>query len=177
MSKRIVTSIISISAIVLTLIGCGNISDTASSAATLSSQPQAKEKNLVDAAFEYKGNTFSLFDDPNTVINKLATCDNGEASTYLHLDKEYFDGYNSPTIDYEVSNNSTFMYTVSDESVRTSNGISIGSTQDEVIAAYDNAGERIGNWILCDFEDYYIIFYFDDDDKVYKIEYVINDTK
>lgn len=80
-------------------------------------------------------------------------------------------------MDYEIMNNSTFMYAISDESVLTSNGISIGSTQDEVIAAYDNAGERIGNWILCNFKDYYIIFYFDDDDKVYKIEYVINDTK
>lgn len=177
MSKRIVTSIISISAIVLTLMGCGNISDTASSAATLSSQPQTKEKNLADAAFEYKGNMLSLFDDPNTVIDILSKCDTGEVSTYLHFNKEYFDGYHSPTIDYTMSNDATFMYTISDESVRTSNGISIGSTQDEVIAAYDNAGERIGNWILCNFEDYYIIFYFDDDDKVYKIEYVINDTK
>ena len=159
------------------LMGCGAVSDNASKDASSVQQSQTEEKNLVDAAFEYKENTFSLFDDPNIVIDKLTACDTGKSSTYIHLDKEYYDGYQSPTMDYEIMNNSTFMYAISDESVRTSNGISIGSTQDEVIAAYDNAGERIGNWILCDFEDYYIIFYFDDDDKVYKIEYVINDTK
>lgn len=159
------------------LMGCGAVSDNASKDASSVQQSQTEEKNLVDAAFEYKGNMLSLFDDPNTVIDILSTCDTGEVSTYLHFNKEYFDGYHSPTIDYTMSNDATFMYTISDESVRTSNGISIGSTQDEVIAAYDNAGERIRNWILCDFEDYYIIFYFDDDDKVYKIEYVINDTK
>lgn len=131
----------------------------------------SEEPALPDSSFEYNGKVASINDDIETILGVISTEENQTGDTsgniyYIDTDRmvlftEEIDGVKTPA-----------QLTVHDENLKTSKGISVGSTEEEVKAAYgEPASEAIeGNHILnYEFGDCGITFALED--KVVAITY------
>ena len=155
MKKRSTTAILLASVMMFGLMGCGNTSaETTETTETAEVEDDGErgDTNLkpADASFEYNGKTMSFTDDAQTLIaalDSIATksgegdVDGIDGGKYYEYDKNS-DNPNLTVIVMKVDGKDTVGYlSVENEGFKTSNGIGIGSTMEEVEAAYGNPSE------------------------------------
>lgn len=163
---------ITIPAIVLAsviLFGCTPIPtdyETASTEATSDSSI-----SLADDQFEFNGKTVSVLDDVPYIFEVLGTPYKKEAFPEPHQDRvDYYYGSDDKYVALNTGNidgkDCPFYIIICDNNIKTSKGIGLGSTEDEVRAAY---GEPTDSWeegnhsISYDFERFELVFSFLDE--------------
>lgn len=130
-----------------------------------------------DASFEYNGNTITYSkDDIEKIKSALGkpTLEDQAPSSDDPSDKLYTYGEFPNSIDLTEIGGKASTITIYDTSIKTSRGISIGSTYKDVIAAYGDAelSKLDGsNEIDYAFDNYVLIFFFDNNEKVKAILY------
>ena len=208
MKKR--TSFLIISAMVLTLAGCGqanqsNTSDAsnASDTSNVSSTPEISNTsdtsnipeisnvantsdtpNAVvlsdasytipesDLSFEYNGKSVSVKNDAKKNIEALGNPTEEKTSPYNELDKSYIFGNAPDSIELLTIKDKTQAIVIHDSNVKTSRGIGVGSTCDDVIAAYGGKaptgvdGIDISIKFSYSYKNYSVSFDIDDKDRV-----------
>lgn len=131
----------------------------------------SEEPMVPDNSFEYNGKTVSVNDDIDTILSVIGTEENqtGDESGNIY----YIDTDRMVLFTEEVDGvKSLGQLTIHDENVKTARGISVGSTEEEVRAAYGEPSSETmeGSHILnYDFEDCGITFALDE--KVVAITY------
>jgi len=208
--KRKLLSFLSASVLMFTLIGCGsdasktststNIKEPAEEAATeatlqsdAGSENNSADKsgtaNNADAIFEYNGNSISVLNDVKSTITSLGTpIQNKSADPAEYIDYEtLFFGSETDPIEYGVfklSDGSEVPYFINvyDKNIKTSKGIGIGNTEDEILSAYGEPSD-IADFpevniydIVYDLEGFSISFSLDENKKVSSITYLNADT-
>lgn len=124
MKKR--TSFLIISAMVLTLVGggltgCGSVSGKLRSS---------------DLSFDYNGKKVSVKNDAEKNIEALGNPSEEQTSPNNEIDKSYVFGSETDSIELLTINDKTQSVVIHDSNVKTSRGIGVGSTYDDLIAAY-----------------------------------------
>lgn len=141
MRQKRITAIIMVSAMVLSLMGCGN--GTAESAEEMST-----EITQADPSFEYNGKTVSFLDDAQTVVDALKTVAENvnevEADGGKIFDFEDSEGGYNLTVVTSTEGGSEIIGSVSAKGsgFKTSKGIGIGSTIKDVKTAYGKPNEK-----------------------------------
>lgn len=141
MRQKRITAIIMVSAMVLSLMGCGN--GTAESAEEMST-----EITQADPSFEYNGKTVSFLDDAQTVVDALKTVAENvnevEADGGKIFDFEDSEGGYNLTVVTSNEGGSEIIGSVSAKGsgFKTSKGIGIGSTIKDVKTAYGKPNEK-----------------------------------
>ena len=135
-----------------------------------------------DPAFEYNGKTISVLDDLETVKANLGTPAEEQPSPFSDnsSDKLYIFGSDPDTIDLATLDGKVQSISVYDYKVKTTKGIGIDSTEEDVIAAYGNSGEKsdsgIETDIMYELGKYSIDFFFKNG-KVTAFIYTNNDAQ
>ena len=131
--------------------------------------------SATDAAFEYNGKTISILDDAATMFANLGT---PEADKSKNGNGTYV--YDNEGITFNTCGDGDAAETsdlaVTDKTLKTSRGISVGNTKDEVIKAYNDI-EAIDETdvIVYDFGNFYIKFDLDSGKNVTRIRYINNE--
>ncbi len=141
MRQKRITTIIMASAMVLALMGCGNGS---------AADPEeiSTEMTQADPSFEYNGKTVSFMDDAQTVVDALKSVAENvnevEADGGKTFDFEDSEGGYNLTVVTSTEGGSEIVGSVSanGSGFKTSKGIGIGSTAEEVKAAYGKPNEK-----------------------------------
>ena len=168
MKQRTTAAIILVAAMVLTLMGCSY-----ASAMTVPG----------DDLFEYNGKFFSILDDLQTTQKKVdAVCkpvpdypvmENGEGSNIYQYDPVGKGQAQFMLVTF--TNNGTEavgQISISKTDFKTSKGIGIGSTIEDVVATYGEPTKKSGNDTVYQYKlDNYYIFFDIMDGKVFSIDY------
>lgn len=197
MKNRIITFLLA-STMIISLIGCGDAASAPANepAATETSSEtenetadetsttvETKSADASDASFEYNGKTVSVLDDLETVKANLGTPTEEQPSPFSDNsgDKLYVFGSDPDTIDLATLDGKVQSITVYDYKIKTTKGIGIGSSEEEVLTAYGNSGEKTEadseTDILYELGKYSIDFFFDRNSKVITIIYANNDAQ
>lgn len=142
---------ICVSVLLLGLVGCGKKDNTADAKDSKnqttqdskeSNEEQNKEETVASGyAFEYNGVTMYVNTDAEPVVNALGEPLNyfeAESCAFKGLDKTYtYSGFEITTYPLNGKDYISSIY-LTDDSVSTPEGIYIGSTVDDMIAAYGN---------------------------------------
>ena len=197
MKNRIITFLLA-STMIISLVGCGDAASAPANepAATETSSEtenetadetsttvETKSADASDASFEYNGKTVSVLDDLETVKANLGTPTEEQPSPFSDnsSDKLYVFGSDPDTIDLATLDGKVQSISVYDYKIKTTKGIGIGSTEEEVLTAYGNSGEKTEadgeTDILYELGKYSIDFYFDRNSKVITIIYENNDAQ
>lgn len=193
MKNRIITFLLA-STMIISLVGCGDAASAPANepAATETSSETADETSTTvetksadasDASFEYNGKTVSVLDDLETVKANLGTPTEEQPSPFSDKssDKLYVFGSDPDTIDLATLDGKVQSISVYDYKIKTTKGIGIGSSEEEVLTAYGNSGEKTEadgeTDILYELGKYSIDFYFDRNSKVITIIYENNDAQ
>lgn len=92
---------------------------------------ETKDK-IAQTTVEYDGVSFSLFGDASEILDKL-----GEPTETCEFDDCYYNTYENCVLEYESTNDDpTVDYVLVQSDEFTSNGIKIGSTEEEVKKAF-----------------------------------------
>ena len=201
MKNRLLTFLVA-STMTFSLIGCGDAASTTANepaATETSSETEAaetapetadatstavetKSADASDASFEYNGQTISVLDDLETVKANLGTPAEEQPSPFSDnsSDKLYIFGSDPDTIDLATLDGKVQSISVYDYKVKTTKGIGIDSTEEDVIAAYGNSGEKsdsgIETDIMYELGKYSIDFFFKNG-KVTAFIYTNNDAQ
>ncbi|WP_026513205.1 hypothetical protein [Butyrivibrio sp. LB2008] len=197
MKNRIITFLLA-STMIISLVGCGDAASAPANepAATETSSEtenetadetsttvETKSADASDASFEYNGKTVSVLDDLETVKANLGTPTEEQPSPFSDnsSDKLYVFGSDPDTIDLATLDGKVQSISVYDYKIKTTKGIGIGSSEEEVLTAYGNSGEKTESDgetdILYELGKYSIDFYFDRNSKVITIIYENNDAQ
>ena len=197
MKNRIITFLLA-STMIISLVGCGDAASAPANepAATETSSEtenetadetsttvETKSADAYDASFEYNGKTVSVLDDLETVKANLGTPAEEQPSPFSDnsSDKLYVVGSDPDTIDLATLDGKVQSISVYDYKIKTTKGIGIGSSEEEVLTAYGNSGEKTESDgetdILYELGKYSIDFYFDRNSKVITIIYENNDAQ
>ena len=197
MKNRIITFLLA-STMIISLVGCGDAASAPANepAATETSSEtenetadetsttvETKSADASDASFEYNGKTVSVLDDLETVKANLGTPTEEQPSPFSDnsSDKLYVFGSDPDTIDLATLDGKVQSISVYDYKIKTTKGIGIGSSEEEVLTAYGNSGEKTEadgeTDILYELGKYSIDFYFDRNSKVITIIYENNDAQ
>jgi hypothetical protein len=197
MKNRIITFLLA-STMIISLVGCGDaasapaneLAATETSSETenetadeTSTTVETKSADASDASFEYNGKTVSVLDDLETVKANLGTPTEESSSPFSDnpSDKLYVFGSDPDTIDLATLDGKVQSISVYDYKIKTTKGIGIGSSEEEVLTAYGNSGEKTESDgetdILYELGKYSIDFYFHRDGKVISIIYTNNDAQ
>lgn len=197
MKNRIITFLLA-STMIISLVGCGDAASAPANepAATETSSEtenetadetsttvETKSADASDASFEYNGKTVSVLDDLETVKANLGTPTEEQPSPFSDNsgDKLYVFGSDPDTIDLATLDGKVQSITVYDYKIKTTKGIGIGSSEEEVLTAYGNSGEKTEadgeTDILYELGKYSIDFFFDRNSKVITIIYTNNDAQ
>lgn len=197
MKNRIITFLLA-STMIISLVGCGDAASAPANepAATETSSEtenetadetsttvETKSADASDASFEYNGKTVSVLDDLETVKANLGTPTEESSSPFSDNsdDKLYVFGSDPDTIDLATLDGKVQSITVYDYKIKTTKGIGIGSSEEEVLTAYGNSGEKTEadgeTDILYELGKYSIDFYFHRNGKVISIIYTNNDAQ
>ena len=197
MKNRIITFLLA-STMIISLVGCGDAASAPANepAATETSSEtenetadetsttvETKSADASDASFEYNGKTVSVLDDLETVKANLGTPTEEQPSPFSDNsgDKLYVFGSDPDTIDLATLDGKVQSITVYDYKIKTTKGIGIGSSEEEVLTAYGNSGEKTEadgeTDILYELGKYSIDFFFDRNSKVITIIYANNDAQ
>ena len=163
--------------------------DTSTDADTASSVSSEDSSASDDASIEVNGKKVSILDDYQTAVAALGPADGDPSSDASHA---IFYSFASGAIEYTTvkldGEELPITLDIRKGDIKTSKGIGIGSTEDEVVAAYGeptdvNNGEGVVNTkgeplklhvTTYDLDGYSINFKYDDDKKVEK--YWFNNT-
>ena len=166
-----------------------NADASSDSASTDSSEAASTTTASSDASFEYNGQTLSILDDLQTTLDKLNSAFPNEAQeisnekTASGLNGYSYDSVNGGEAQIDIltfDNNGTQtvgQIAIIKESFKTSKGIGIGSSSDDIIKAYGEptTKNKLGNGIASlykyKFGNYNLAF-FVDDGKVDSINYL-----
>lgn len=197
MKNRIITFLLA-STMIISLVGCGDAASAPANepAATETSSEtenetadetsttvETKSADASDASFEYNGKTVSVLDDLETVKANLGTPTEEQPSPFSDNsgDKLYVFGSDPDTIDLATLDGKVQSISVYDYKIKTTKGIGIGSSEEEVLTAYGNSGEKTEadgeTDILYELGKYSIDFFFDRNSKVISIIYENNDAQ
>ncbi len=197
MKNRIITFLLA-STMIISLVGCGDAASAPANepAATETSSEtenetadetsttvETKSADASDASFEYNGKTVSVLDDLETVKANLGTPTEEQPSPFSDNsdDKLYVFGSDPDTIDLATLDGKVQSISVYDYKIKTTKGIGIGSSEEEVLTAYGNSGEKTEadgeTDILYELGKYSIDFYFHRNGKVISIIYTNNDAQ
>ncbi len=197
MKNRLITFLLA-STMIISLVGCGDAASAPANepAATETSSEtenetadetsttvETKSADASDASFEYNGKTVSVLDDLETVKSNLGTPTEESSSPFSDnsSDKLYVFGSDPDTIDLATLDGKVQSITVYDYKIKTTKGIGIGSSEEEVLTAYGNSGEKTESDgetdILYELGKYSIDFYFHRNGKVISIIYTNNDAQ
>lgn len=204
MKKRNLSAIIIASSVMmLTLAGCGVTAESDAgvskgseaevSAEAKADAPEATEDegdytdgviankpsnpDAADLSFEYNGTTISITDAPDKIKSALGKPSNEEEAPNSDdpADRMYTYGTDPDTIDLTVIAGKTDAIIIYDSAIKTSRGISIGSTDKDVIAAYGEAeATKLDgiNDIEYNFDGYTLTFFLDKNSKVDAIGFI-----
>ena len=163
--------------------------DTSSDSASSDSSTSDTATASSDASFEYNGQTLSILDDLQTTLDKLNSAFPNEAQeisnekTASGLNGYSYDSVNGGEAQIDIltfDNNgiqTVGQIAIIKESFKTSKGIGIGSSSDDIIKAYGEptTKNKLGNGIASlykyKFGNYNLAF-FVDDGKVDSINYL-----
>lgn len=157
--KTKLIGMILISLLTVSIVGCG-----------LGGSKGASADSSQDAAFEYNGVTVSIKDENmNNVFEAFGqpeTKEGDKPGFYYTFDSGLVgvSSYIINEIDEENRQEFPDMISIKDENIKTSKGISVGSTEEEVKAAYgETQGVSIDsmNILTYSFDDYTISFVID----------------
>lgn len=202
MKNRIITFLLA-STMIISLVGCGDaasapanepaatetssetdVAETGTETTdTASTTVETKSADASDASFEYNGKTVSVLDDLETVKANLGTPTEEQSSPFSDNsdDKLYVFGSDPDTIDLTTLDGKVQSITVYDYKIKTTKGIGIGSSEEEVLTAYGNSGEKTEadgeTDILYELGKYSIDFFFHRNGKVISIIYTNNDAQ
>ena len=197
MKKRNLTTIlIASSVMMLSLAGCGvtagsepETSVGAESEAKTDETPVEEEfsdekltyhkvnnPSAEDASFEFNGNTITFTDDLETVKTALGkpSSEDQASNSDDPSDRTYSYGEYPNVVELTVIGGKMDSIMIYDSSIKTSRGISMGSTAEDVIAAYGDAevSKLDGSTeIDYDFGNFMMIFFVDKSNKVDAIYY------
>ena len=157
----------------------GSTESSADAAAESSSTAITVDLSEADASFEYNGKTISVFDDDKTLKGALGeeipdyTYTNDMNITYSSY------GTKEDSVSYSVWNNNGEMLPldlgICDKNIKTSKGIGVGNTKDEVIAAYGDSytvATYSDNTLEYDCGSFKISLDFDKEDKLLDIRFI-----
>ncbi|RKM55598.1 hypothetical protein D6853_08565 [Butyrivibrio sp. X503] len=188
MKTKTTMAILTASAMMLALMGCGDSVGSASAFEGISAEETTSPTETdttdaaespakatpsditdADASFEYNGQSVSIFDDDKTIHDVFGE----EIPDYTYSDDKNVThcsfGTKEDSVGYSVWDNNGEKYpltlTVCDKNVKTSKGIGIGNTKDEVIAAYGDSytvAPNMEDGIIYDFGSFTMDFCFFD---------------
>lgn len=135
---------------------------------------ETKDK-IAQNTIEYNGVSFSLFGDANAILKEL-----GEPTEKEEFDSFYNYTYDNCIIEFESTNDDpTIDYVSIKTDEFTSNGIKVGSTEEEVKQAfgkpsteYECAGQNFYDYYYDEFAQYFTF----NDGKLVEFSFTINNT-
>lgn len=171
-----ISTIAVIPALILMLMGCGNLNFEAFSAPKEASEAASVDlSNLSDDVVVYKGKPISVFDEMSSALDVL-----GKPTNKSHNLGMYFYGFddNSIQINAVDADETTYLtrVVIIDQNGTTARGITVGSTKEDVLNAYGDPS------ISSDFYDQSYnstvtsMTYKFDDDK-YRVDFLIANGK
>ena len=191
MKKRTTTAILLATTMMFALVGCGKsyeISSDDSTPAAEDSKDKGNAENepkapvdpttIAESSIEYKGETFSPFEDLQDSLDKAASVGElssdspvqiGEGScnyTYYYdvIDAENSEsGLSIHTADDNNDKQIIMQVTSFDPNAKTTKGIHPGSTKDELFAAYGEQKPDEYGFCSYDFDTYGLVFKISDD--------------
>ena len=188
MKKNAITAMILATTMMLALMGCGASStntDSSSSAASVAEDTKDKDNTdtkskasvdpatIAESSIEYKGETFSPFEDLQASLDKADSVGKrssdspiqiGEGSCNYSYEYDVIDAQNSEsglsfsTTDDDNGKQIIMQVTSFDPNAKTTKGIHPGSTKDELFAAYGEQKPDELGFYSYDFETYGLLF-------------------
>ena len=174
--KRRLTALLLVSVAAISLIGCGKKENTVESQPTAEVTADTSAEELAGYAFEVDGVSLTPDMDLDTVLDKL-----GEPVSTFESESCAKQGmaYHYTFSNYEIETypdgdtNRVYCISLTNDTVKTPEGIDLSNTKDDVIAAYGEPTDSTDAALIYkkDGSDSALKFIFESDDTMVSIEY------